>query len=364
MKTKAETYTEISSQNLEFDRRECGICHKDNSSNHFQVQGINIDYCHSCGVHFSNYDPQKSQDIYQEDYYSGVDNGYGDYALEIKTHKATFKKRLEFAKKYLPEKGVLLDYGCAIGHLCMVARDMGWKTFGSDFSNFGAETTNLEYGVETFVSDVTKPPVKENSIDLVCMYDLIEHIPDPGKALRNVSKIIKPNGYVHLVTPDVGSISKLLLGKGWFHFKPREHLFFFNKTTMRALLENNGFEVISVKSSVSYMTLEDIFKRFDKYFGKTINKFLMSILRLFSMDQFVVPLMVGNLEAFAKPRKVAESTPVVFENVEDIKLTDILKCNECGEGSFDQNFNCDNCGVNYENNGAVPDMKNPMKKAA
>ena len=34
---------------------------------------------------FPPYDPHKSQVIYQEDYYSGVDNGYGDYALEIKT---------------------------------------------------------------------------------------------------------------------------------------------------------------------------------------------------------------------------------------------------------------------------------------
>ena len=118
--------------------------------------------------------------------------------------KATFSRRLKFAEAYLPDKGILLDYGCAIGHLCMVSKEMGWKTFGSDFSNFGAETTKADFGVETFVSDVTHPPIKDNSIDLVCMYDLIEHIPDPGKSLRNVSKIIKPEGYVHLVTQMLG----------------------------------------------------------------------------------------------------------------------------------------------------------------
>ena len=111
----------------------CGIREHQNSSGQYQVEGIDIEFCHNCEVHFSTYDPHESQVIYQEDYYSGVDNGYGDYALEIKTHKATFSKRLKFAESYLPEKGVLLDYGCAIGHLCMVSKEMGWKTLEVTF---------------------------------------------------------------------------------------------------------------------------------------------------------------------------------------------------------------------------------------
>ena len=364
MKVKTKLYPEIVNQDLPQNGYHCGICEHKSSSSEFQVEGIDIEYCNNCGVHFSTYDPQKSQVIYQEDYYSGVDNGYGDYALEIKTHKATFSRRLKFAEEYLPEKGILLDYGCAIGHLCMVSKEMGWKTFGSDFSNFGAETTNTDYGVETFVSDVTHPPIKDNSVDLVCMYDLIEHIPDPGKALRNVSKIIKPEGYVHLVTPDVGSFSRFLLGKNWFHFKPREHLYFFNKKTMTSLLQENGFEVVTVKTSVSYMTIEDIFKRFEKYYGSTINKLVMNLLKLFSIDQLVVPLIVGNLEAFAKPIKDAGSSSLNFDKIEDVKLTDILKCNECDSGSLDNDFTCGSCGAYYKSNQGVPDLKSTVKKAA
>ena len=87
------------------------------------------------------------------------------------------------------------------------------NVFGSDFSNYGVEQTKEKFGVETFVSDVTHPPVKNNSVDAVCMYDLIEHIPDPSKALRNVKDMIRPGGFIHLVTPDVGSISQKILGK-------------------------------------------------------------------------------------------------------------------------------------------------------
>ena len=167
-----------------------------------------------------------------------------------------------------------------------------------------------------------------------------------------------------IVTPDVGSISRYLLGNSWFHFKPREHLFFFNKKTMRSLLENNGFEVVSIKTSVSYMTIEDVFKRFEKYYGSFVNKLVMGMLKLFSIDQVVIPLSVGNLEAFAKPIKGAGSVSLEFDNHEDICLSDLLKCNECDSGEIDDSYCCKNCGATFGHDKGVPDLKAPLKKAA
>lgn len=350
---------------IEMNEKKCPHCGATHSKSLFQIEGIDIYECLSCEISFSDYDPSKSQDLYIEDYYSGENNGYGDYASEIKTHKATFSKRLETVEGLVPEKGILLDYGCAIGHLCMVAKDRGWTVFGSDFSNFGAEETKKNFDVETFVSDVTFPPVKHASVDVVCMYDLIEHIPSPSKAVKNVAPIIKPGGVLHLVTPDVGSISQKILGASWFHFKPREHLYYFNKKTMRSLLENNGYEVVSLKTSYSYMTLEDIVKRFEKYFGEFIIGMVSSFLSLIKLSKIVVPLAVGNLEAIARP--VEQENIKSFsenESIQDTKLSNILKCGSCGGDKISEDYQCSSCGSYFALDNGIPNSKVEMKKAA
>jgi 2-polyprenyl-3-methyl-5-hydroxy-6-metoxy-1,4-benzoquinol methylase/uncharacterized protein YbaR (Trm112 family) len=357
MNTKLNTsnYSTDSSKDMaKAENISCKLCHSKNTLSTYRVDGSKIYQCNSCKVSFSNYDIEKSQDIYKEDYYSGVDNGYGDYASELTTHVATFSQRLKYAEKYLPNKGVLLDYGCAIGHLCKVSKERGWTTFGSDFSNYGAEETQKNFQVETFVSDVTYPPIKKNSVDLLCMYDLIEHIPSPVQALTNVKEIINDGGYIHIVTPNYGSISRKLLGEKWFHFKPREHLFYFDKMTMRKVLEKSGFEIVSLTTSISYMTLSAIVLRFEKYFGKGLIGLVQKALKTFSLDNAVIPLSVGNLEAFAKPIK---SSTAPKNNVKAQELREILTCPSCEDQGLDESLSCSSCNSKYSIVNDVPVMK-------
>ena len=334
---------------------ECNYCHSKDVRSLFTVEGIGIFKCNSCNIEFSEYSFEKSQELYKEEYYvadESNDSGYGDYASEEKTHECTFNKRLERVEQLMPNKGVMIDYGCAIGHLCKVAKNRGWTIFGSDFSSFGAITTKENYEVETFISDVTYPPIRENSVDLVCMYDLIEHVPNPQEAIRKVSEIIKPNGHIHLVTPDCGSLSRKLFKDSWFHYKPKEHLYYFDQETMRKMLTENGFEIEWIGSSTSHMTFGDIVKRFERYFGETIIGFLIKFLSLVGLAELIVPLKIGNLEAIARPRKEGLS----LMNDESVSsLNQILCCSKC-KGDLDDSLVCKNCGSTYHLDSNVPAM--------
>ena len=85
------------------------------------------------------------------------------------------------------------------------------------------------YNIETFICDISNPPLLNDIADLICLYDLIEHTPYPKKSLQAIRRILKNDGILHIVTPDSNSISAKILGRYWFHYKPKEHLFYFSR---------------------------------------------------------------------------------------------------------------------------------------
>ena len=68
-----------------------------------------------------------------------------------KSHKSTFKKRLEFIERNYKGGGIVFDFGCALGHFCEVAKQRNWKVIGSDLVPHAAKYTKSKYNVDTFI---------------------------------------------------------------------------------------------------------------------------------------------------------------------------------------------------------------------
>ncbi|MGH1338222.1 MAG: class I SAM-dependent methyltransferase [Aureispira sp.] len=76
-----------------------------------------------------------------------------------------------------------------------------------------AETVSLEYdkdccvmlkelvGIEAVNASLTALPFEDNSFDLVCAFDVIEHIEDHETALAEINRVLKPNGQVFVTVP-------------------------------------------------------------------------------------------------------------------------------------------------------------------
>ena len=82
------------------------------------------------------------------------------------------------------------------------------------------------------------------SFDLVTLWDVIEHVPDPQALLREARAMLKPDGVLILETQNIDSGFARLLGKRWQHFKHEEHLFHFSPRTIGPLLAQAGFELV------------------------------------------------------------------------------------------------------------------------
>lgn len=89
------------------------------------------------------------------------------------------------------ERGKFVDYGCGKGALLATARDLGWETYGIEFSSDVARKIQIETGAKVF-SDVEPP--KGFQADVLHLGDVIEHLTDLDNQMPAILRWIKPGG--------------------------------------------------------------------------------------------------------------------------------------------------------------------------
>jgi SAM-dependent methyltransferase len=120
---------------------------------------------------------------------------------------AYYKKLLEFIIQIVPptESHVtLLDVGCGSAWSSYCFAEAGYETTGVDlnFSAFEPPATARLRLVEASAMDL---PFPHDFFDVVLCYQCLEHIPDPGAALREMARVVKPNGVIAIVGPNLVS---------------------------------------------------------------------------------------------------------------------------------------------------------------
>lgn len=140
--------------------------------------------------------------------------------------------------KYLPEKPVILDWGGGTGTNTPF-RENGGMVFSYDISGVSCETG---------VIGIQKKQLPEKEYDLICLSHVIEHIPYPSLLINEVKKYIG-NGIIYIEVPFEPLMQKMenqsdksisLRSKKHWH----EHINFFSKKSLVALLKSSGFTVL------------------------------------------------------------------------------------------------------------------------
>ncbi len=94
-----------------------------------------------------------------------------------------------------------LDIGCAYGYTSQMLSSLGYETVGVDVSAWGTKQAKSLLGSEFLVCDVQTPlPFNADKFDLVTCFDVLEHLPNPEKALSNMFDVCK--GALVCTTPN------------------------------------------------------------------------------------------------------------------------------------------------------------------
>ena len=233
----------------------CQVCGSAERTLKFEDGPYHVYTCSACTFVYvtPRLTGQALLDVYNGTYWKS-DNpkvrGYADYAKESALYLKTYKLRMKLVSKWLPEKGRILDVGCAAGYFLRIAQQHGHDVHGVELSQAIAQEAIQSLGADRVYNGFLDDAVEargwqDHSFDLVTIWDVIEHVPEPQGLLASIKKMIKPGGKLLLETQNVNSKLANKLGKRWHHYKHDEHLYHFNPDTISRLLTDCGYKVLT-----------------------------------------------------------------------------------------------------------------------
>lgn len=143
------------------------------------------------------------------------------------------------------DNGRLLDVGFGAGTLLKAARRAGWKPFGVDVSPNACDQAS-SLGLEVFCGTLEAANYPDNVFDVVTASEVLEHVPEPKRDLREIARVLRPGGLLWMTTPHARGISALMLGLKWSVVRPPEHLQLFSVLGAKRMLEQNGLRCLGV----------------------------------------------------------------------------------------------------------------------
>jgi ubiquinone/menaquinone biosynthesis C-methylase UbiE len=133
-----------------------------------------------------------------------------------------------------------LPYKKYCNHLNYTSQDFGQYDGKGD--NLGAQTGTWDNSKLDIVSDITNIPVDNSSFDVVLCSEVIEHVPNPLEALKELARVLKKDGLIILTAPFISAT----------HFAPYHFCTGFSKYFYERHLTELGFEIIELTQNGNF----------------------------------------------------------------------------------------------------------------
>lgn len=233
--------------------RPCEICGGSSQTLLYEVDGYPIVRCSDCDLVFvgASTSPERLIALYDESYYEDPDqigyDGYGQAEARKRHHDRSLLTEIE----ELRAPGEMLEIGCAYGFFLDEARARGWRVRGIEPSAYAAQRARERFGLDVVTDAFTELAAEQESVDVVALWDVIEHLPNPRETLELVHEWLRPHGVLALSTGNITSLSARLHGPDWSLMSPPWHQFYFSRPTLRRLLRDVGFESVRIDADGS-----------------------------------------------------------------------------------------------------------------
>ena len=145
-------------------------------------------------------------------------------------------------------RGKLLDLGCGNGNMLVRLRNTRFELYGADLSSEMIKEAQCRLGLDAslMVADAENLPYEDSLFDILLCNASFHHYPNPRKALREMYRVLKPNG-------------ALLIGEGYaawplrafinysFRYSDSGDFHTYGQKELSTLLSESGFQSVEIK---------------------------------------------------------------------------------------------------------------------
>lgn len=207
--------------------------------------------CQQCSFVFTNHIPTKEQigPYYAfKAYVSHTNDNQGliNRLFQI-VRKRTLKQKSNWVQSlFTGHKGKMLDIGAGIGAFAHSMQEKGWEVIGiepDDATRARAKSIyNLDLKGPNALFEIT-----DNSIDIVTMWHVLEHVHDLDDYLKAIQKITKSNSKIIIAVPNYTSFDARFYKQYWAALDVPRHLYHFSPKSMEILLARFNMQIVKTK---------------------------------------------------------------------------------------------------------------------
>jgi SAM-dependent methyltransferase len=152
------------------------------------------------------------------------------------------------ARRYGKRGARLLEIGSGMGHLVGQLEDT-FETYGMDLNHWAVKQSKAAVKKTRLqTASAQEVPFRDHSFNVVIIKHIVEHLPDPQKAMQEIGRVTEPGGTLILATPNLDSMLKPWKGDKWIGYQDPTHISLKRPDEWLELIRSAGFRPVRVFS--------------------------------------------------------------------------------------------------------------------
>ena len=177
-----------------------------------------------------------------------------DYISHTDGKRSLFEKLYQIIKSYSlnkkvslinalhSQKGSLLDIGAGTGDFLATAKKASWNITGIE-PNEKAKAISISKDV-SFADNLES--IESHSFDVITMWHVLEHVPDLENQIKELKRLLKPNGTIIIAVPNYKSFDAKYYGAFWAAYDVPRHLWHFSKIAIEKLFAKENMKLVKI----------------------------------------------------------------------------------------------------------------------
>ena len=236
----------------------CPVCNHSNPQIAIESQDFSLTqntfsivHCNNCSVRYTS--PQPGQDEIGQYYkfieyisHTDVKEGWMNRLYHLIRTKTLAQKTNWIQSLFTGHKGHVLDIGAGTGAFVNAMQQKAWKVTGLEPDEATRDKAFENYKLQLRSTD-TIFDLPNNEYEVITMWHVLEHVHALKPYLHQCFKSLKQNGRLIIAVPNYTSYDAKFYKKYWAAYDLPRHLYHFSPKSMTTLLNEIGFELVSLK---------------------------------------------------------------------------------------------------------------------